>query len=323
MSTLSMEGFREAQPSGLSLFNVPPYQSAIERMYYQEVRSNSQLTGNIIDMEITGKHGMEYVDLKRSKLYVRAKIVKGDSSTLLDTEYVGPFNLFLQSMFSQVEVTMQGKLVTSTTSHYPYKAMVHTLLSYGDGAKTSQLSSQLWENDTPGHLDDNDVENGSNNGLNRRSLYFTQSKITDMEGPLYHDLFHMDRLILNQVAINVKLTRARPEFCLMTNMDAPDYKIIIEDIVLKACKVQINPAVIYGHAEVLKSVNAKYPFTKTEVKQIAIAKVTLNFDQDQMFQNIRPNRVVVGFVNAIGAAGDYTKNPFNFQHLTISDRIIC
>jgi len=292
MAALSMENFREAQPSALSLFSLPPYQSAVERMYFQEVRSNSQLTGNIIDMEITGKHGMEYVDLKRSKLYVKAKIVKGDGSKLETTDYVGPVNLFLQSMFSQVEVTMQGKLVTSTTSHYPYKAMIQTLLSYGNEAKTSQLT--LWEKDTAGHFDDNDVNGGSNTGLIRRSLYFAGSITADMEGPLYYDLFQVDRMILNQVAINVRLTRARPEFCLMTNAASPDFKVLIEDIVLKACKVQINPAVIYGHAEILKSVNAKYPFTKTEVKQIAIAAGTVNFHQDQLFQNIRPNRVVVG-----------------------------
>ena len=133
-----------------------------------------------------------------------------------------------------------------------------------------------------------------------------------MVGPLYHDLFQVDRLILNQVAINVSLTRARPEFCLVTNAASPDFKVIIEDIVLKACNVQINPAVIYGHAEILTFVNAKYPFTKTEVKQIAIAAGTVTFDQDQLFRNIRTNRVVVGFINALGAAGDYTKNPFNF-----------
>ena len=37
---------------------------------------------------------------------------------------------------------MQGKLVTSATSHYPYKAMIQTLLSYSNEAKTSQLTSQ-------------------------------------------------------------------------------------------------------------------------------------------------------------------------------------
>jgi hypothetical protein len=102
-----MENFREAQPSALSLFSLPPYHSAVEWMYFQELRSNSQLTGYIIDMEITGKHDMEYVDLKRSNLYVKTKIAKGDGSKLETMDYVGPVNLFLQSMFYQVEVTMQ------------------------------------------------------------------------------------------------------------------------------------------------------------------------------------------------------------------------
>ena len=318
MVALSMENFREAQPSALSLFSLPPYQSTVERMYFQEVRSNSQLTGNIIDMEITGKHDMEYVDLKRPTLYVKGKIAKGDGSKLETMDYVGPVNLFLQSMFYQVEVTMQGKLVTSTTNHYPYKAMIQTLLSYSNEAKASQLTSQLWKKDIACHFDDDDVNGGGNTGLYQRSLYFAGSITVDMEGPLYRDLFQVDRLILNQVAINVRLTRARPEFCLMTNATSPNFKVIIEDIVLKACKVQINPAVIYGHAEILKSVNVKYPFTKTEVKQIAIAAGTVNFYQDQLFQNIRPNRVVVGLINALGAAEDYTKNPFNFQHFNVN-----
>ena len=191
--------------------------------------------------------------------------------------------------------------------------MIQTLLSYGNEAKTSELTKQLWEKDIAGHFDDNDVNGGSNTGLYRRLLCFPGSITADMEGPLYHDLFQVDR-----VAINVRLTRTRPEFCLMTNAASPDFKVLIEHIVLKACKAQINPAVIYGHEEIIKSVNAKYPFTKTEVKHIVIAAGTVNFDQDQLFQNIRPNRVVFEFINALGAAGDNTKNPFNFQHFNVN-----
>ncbi|CAC5415721.1 unnamed protein product [Mytilus coruscus] len=88
----------------------------------------------------------------------------------------------------------------------------------------------------------------------------------------------------------------------MTTDETPDFKVELIEVVLKACKCRINPAVIYGHAEILKTINAKYPFTKTEVKQIAIAAGTVNFEQDQLFQNTQPNRVVIGFVNALGAA---------------------
>lgn len=59
------------------------------------------------------------------------------------TEYVGPVNHFLQSLFGQVDVTMQNKFVTSTTTHHPYKATIQTLLPYGTDAKIYQLTSQL------------------------------------------------------------------------------------------------------------------------------------------------------------------------------------
>lgn len=43
MSVLTKEGFREVQTDRLDLFNLPPYQTAVERMYYQEIRPISQV----------------------------------------------------------------------------------------------------------------------------------------------------------------------------------------------------------------------------------------------------------------------------------------
>ena len=53
-----------------------------------------------------------------------------------------------------------------------------------------------------------------------------------MEGPLLHDLFNLDRYILNSVAINVKMYRSSPEFCLMTSEATPNFEVVIEDIAL-------------------------------------------------------------------------------------------
>jgi hypothetical protein len=112
------------------------------------MRSTSQLTGNAtIGFTIAAQTCLEYADLKRSKLYLKVRIKHADGSSLKATEYVGPVNLFMQSLFGQVDVTIQNKLVTSTTTHYPYKSMIQTLLSYGSDAKKSQLTSQLWLKD--------------------------------------------------------------------------------------------------------------------------------------------------------------------------------
>jgi hypothetical protein len=42
-----------------------------------------------------------YVDLQKTKLYVKCKIQHGDGSPLSADESVGPVNLLLQSLFSQ------------------------------------------------------------------------------------------------------------------------------------------------------------------------------------------------------------------------------
>lgn len=319
MAALTTEGFHEAQPSGLDLFSLPPTQTAVSNMYYDEQRSTSQLTGNApIEFTIAAQNSLEYVDLKRSKLYLRVRIKHANGSFLKATEYVGPVNLFLQSLFSQVDVTIQNKLVTSTTTHYPYKSMIQTLLSYGSDAKKSQLTTQLWIKDKTGHYDDCDVKNGTNASLYNRSLYLSESQTCDLEGPLLHDLFNLDRYILNGVAINVKLYRSRPEFCLLTNEANPNFEVVIEDIALNVCKLQVNPSVITAHAEKLKSTNAKYPFTRTEVRLISIPGGSLSFNYNNLFNGLRPTRVVIGFVDSAAAAGSYTLNPFNFQHFNLS-----
>ena len=86
--------------------------------------------GTPIEFEISG-NGEDYVDLANSMLYVQAKIVKPDGT---DLEAAGPTNLFLH-MFSQLDISLNGTQVTASMNTYPYRAMLETLLSYGEDAK--------------------------------------------------------------------------------------------------------------------------------------------------------------------------------------------
>ena len=46
MAALFTEGFQEAQPSGIDMFSLTPTMKCVERIYYDEQRSTSQLSGN-------------------------------------------------------------------------------------------------------------------------------------------------------------------------------------------------------------------------------------------------------------------------------------
>lgn len=314
MATFNKELFHELLPNQLDLFSLPGTQTAVERMYFQDVRPISQLSGRApIEFYISGNNGMEYLNLKNSQLLIKARIKKKDGTLLPSTEYVGPVNLLLPALFSQVDVMLNGRLVTATTSNYNYKAYIQTLLKYGDDAKKSQLTSQLWIKDTKNHLNDSNVHSGQNTGLYERSTYFAGGKVVELQGPIFHDIFQIDRFILNQVGVSLKFYRSNPEFYLITDESQPDYDLYIEDITLRVNKVLVNPAVIMGHNQMLQTTNAKYPFVKTEVKIMTLAAGQMSVTWDNIFQGLRPNKLVIGFTSSQASAGSYTTNPWEFK----------
>lgn len=83
MSFLSYDSKDIAQPMELSLFASPSNQVAVEKLYYTEARpiSNISSTDTPIEIVVSGA-GAEYIDLKKSKLYVKARILKADGSIL-------------------------------------------------------------------------------------------------------------------------------------------------------------------------------------------------------------------------------------------------
>jgi len=85
-------------------------------------------------------------------LHVKAKVTNENDTDLAAGAAVGPVNLFLHSLFSQVDISLNGTLITSSTNTYPYQAMIETLLSYGMDAKTSQLTSALYYKDKAGNM---------------------------------------------------------------------------------------------------------------------------------------------------------------------------
>ena len=148
MAALNENFFTEWQPTELDLFGLSPTQTALERIFYQQVRPISQLTPfSAIEFIVVGNNGLQYVDLKNSYISLKIRIVHGATgkvgrkTDLKGTEYVGPVNLIVHSLFEQVDVTLHGKLVSAATTHYPYKAYLQKLLNFGVESKVSQMST--------------------------------------------------------------------------------------------------------------------------------------------------------------------------------------
>jgi hypothetical protein len=81
-------------------------------------------------------------------------------------------------------------------------------------------------------------------------------------GRLHADLFNSDRLLLNGVDMNIKLTRAPEAFYLLGPSDDSKVRIKIMDATLFLTQVELKPPLLLAHANVLAMKRkALYPVT--------------------------------------------------------------
>ena len=306
----------ECTKSELDLFSVPPTQTSMEQGSWVEYHPLTTVTdGSPIEFDISGT-GEDYVDFSNTMLYVKAKITANDGTDLANDAAVGPTNLFLHSLFAQVDIALNGTLITASTNTYPYRAMLETLLSYGEDAKKTQLTSSLYYKDQSGRMDSVDFAAAARNeGLYKRRTVTVGSRTFDMMGRLHADIFQ-DRYMLNEVGVKIKLVRSKDVFCLM---GAVPCKVRIMHASMYVRKVKLTPSVFLAHAKTLKHGSAKYPIRRVVCKSFTIPQNYRDISHEKLFSGQLPTRIVIGLVSNRAFNGHLESNPFNFQHFNLTE----
>jgi hypothetical protein len=309
----------ECMKGELDLFAVPPTQTSIEHGTWVEYHPLSTITDEApIEFDVNGT-GEEYLDFANSYLQVKAKIVKEDGTDIAAAGIVGPVNNFLHSLFSQVDVSLNGTQITSSTATYPYRAYIENLLSYGPAAKESQLTSALFYKDMGVRMDEaNPHADNNNDGLHKRAGFTGGSRTVDMIGRIHSDIFFQDRYMLNEVNTRIRLVRSKDAFCLMAHGATP-YKITIVDAVLFIRKVKISPSVFLAHAKTLEHGTAKYPIRRVVCKTFTVPTGNLDACHEKLFSGQLPTRIVIGCVDNAAFNGAVGRNPFNFKHFSLNE----
>ena len=310
----------ECCKSECELFSVPPTQTSIESSSYIEFHPVSTIAHGLpIEFSVSGS-GQEYIDLANTLLYVRVKITRANGTDIDDTDVVGPVNLTLHSLFSEMEVKLNDTLVSSLDSTYAYRAYLETLLSYGKDAKSSQLTMSMYYKDTAGAMDAIALvgANATNAGLVKRHGFFQTSRPVDLVGRLHVDMAFQQRLIPSDVGLKLKLQRTKDSFALLATGAAPTYKILIQECKLFVRKVKVSASVYLAHAKQLEVQNAKYPITRIVCKTFTVSANNLNIVQESLFNGQLPVRMLIGMVDNDAFNGAYGKNPYNFKNFDLA-----
>nr|XP_022290465.1 uncharacterized protein F54H12.2-like [Crassostrea virginica] len=262
----------------LELFQVPPTNVALEEskwIEYYPVSSTLNSDTAPIEFDIKGQ-GDEYLDLSQTYLQVVCKFTKGDGTNLTGNHSTStPINNILHSLFTEIDVSLNGKIVTPGTDTYPYKAYLEKLLSYKPRTLETQMRAcTLWEKDTPGHMDEVGLD----------AAVFAPVEL-DVEGHqsvadsvrkvlidrLHIDLFQQEKFIPNGVDLRLRFNRAKPQFYMMTAIGSSG-KVVILNMLLWVRKVKPTPTVLNAINQRLNSETAKYPLRRVEVKTFTIPR---------------------------------------------------
>ncbi|XP_046569523.1 uncharacterized protein LOC124277847 [Haliotis rubra] len=182
----------------------------------------------------------------------------------------------------------------------------------GTTGEEAYCTSQLFYRDVE-DVNSTDSYSGTNGGLLSRGSHTELSKSVDMCGPLYEDVMECDKFLINGVNMQIKLYPSKPEFNIISGVSNKKFKIILEDVYLRLCKIRPTASIITGHAHILATENAVYPYIKTDLRVASIPQGQLSFTWDQIFQNCCPNKVVICLLSSKALNGDYEQNPFFFQ----------
>jgi len=249
----------ECIKSELDLFSLTPTQTSIESsqwIYYKPVTSLAD--DSPIEFVIPG-HGEDYLDLTHTMLSLRIRVEseRGENTSVApDGEAkVGPVNHLLHSMFNQIDVYFNQKLVSPPNNAYAYRAYIEALLNYASPAKTSHLTSCLWDADIPGYMDDTQDATNPNTALERRARYIRGNRALDLIGHLHCDVFNQDKFLINGVEVRMRLVRSKNSFCLMESKTLSKIRILDASLLVRRAK--ISPGVFLTHARMLSKTTAK------------------------------------------------------------------
>ena len=219
-------------------------------------------------------------------------------------------NLFPHTLFSQIDFEIDGINLCSNDNLYPYKAYLETLLTYGHDAKSSHLSTSHFVKDSAHHF-----ESGSqgNNGYVTRHKDVVGSRLFDFSIIPHIDFLHTPRVIPANISMKLKLTRSPDSFSILSKSNS-DLYVKIHSLNLFVYRVQPTEEIRRLHDKLFLKKNALFPITKTICKKYTVPGGLSTAHQPNIINGLLPRQVVIGFMKADALNGDYTLNPFNFEH---------
>ncbi len=304
-------------PSEINLFSLPDLTNTYVSQEFIDFRPTTANlnSGGSIDFLLPPTIN-SYTSLRETRLHMRVRIVNEDSTPIDMADMVGPANWPGCTLFESCQLFLNQTLVSATGGlDYGYRGIIQALVDRHRFQRDTVMQLGLYEEDEPGLM--NNFEQGGTPFM-RRWQYFAKSESVDLISPIISDLAEQGRLILNNIEISMKFHPAKPSHCLNTAIKGRKFKVEFLDCFLRVCRKVVQPAILVAMTNALEVSTAKYPYMRTELRKFIVQRGLYTYTQDLLYDGIIPSYMVLAFVTAAAASGQYNLNGYNFITANVS-----
>ena len=271
-----------------------------------------------IEFSIPG-NDVHYLDMSSLQLHVRVKIQAKNADIDGTSPSQEPINNFLHSLFEQVTVHLNETQITPTSTLYPFRAYIESVLGMnGEYQKTLGRSALL--------TDDEDVNSRTSTGYTMRVNLAKESSVFDLVARPFLDICAQTRYLIPNTDVRFQFHKSPTTFCIRehgTNAAVASlapYNIAFESAKLSIKKISVIPSILSAHLKLLQSgALANYPMRRVEVKSYALPAGTVQNVNETLLTGHLPDRIILGFVKSEDLHGTLKSTPFNFTHHGLSN----
>ena len=308
----------EASHSSLDIFERSPVLITFDSSFEQKIGPIYSPNGPTLEFEVVGDRN-NFLDLQKIFLEIKCKIKQSDGNDLrydatdaTQTDTPIFVNNTLHSLFSECTVTANGIKISNANGVYAHKAFIETEYSNGKEAKETWLRCQ-------GYTYEQHPGNSTTTPFTNRELESRQSGELTFFGKVAADVFSCDKHLLSGVTLRISFVRSKPEFVLIHDDVAKNYKITITQANLYVRKMTVSEQVFIAIEKTLTKTPALYRYTEVLPKTFLIPTGSRSWSKEDVFSREPIRRFALALVSNASFLGSKDTNPFHYQKHNLNE----
>ena len=298
--------------TALDFFEKPSVLVNCESAFDQEVFTQYGPNGPTLDFVVSGDNrnciDLNYIHLSLvASIYDadgRNKVKASDGTALFFT------NDTLHSLFSQVEVYLNGCLISDSNNTYHHRAFIETELTTNSDSKKTWAACQGYTYNP----DPDDKRTTTEWYAKRLEKTLASDYRLNFYGALYVDFLTCEKLLLPDVSMRVKLYRSSNEFSLIGLGDdaKKSFTAVVEKASIFVRKVTLTESVKLSIERALLKAPARYPYIESLCKSYIIQSGQNSFVKESIFGSEPIRRLTMCMIANARFRGTLATDPFHY-----------